>query len=77
MEGKKKFIFFDFDGVIADSFSAAYAVNKMIFPSDTEDSYRKRFEGNINEAVSHKDEPRANIDFFYRICTASSKMSCF
>jgi HAD superfamily hydrolase (TIGR01549 family) len=64
MENEKKFIFFDFDGVIADSFSAAFAVNKMIFPTSTEDDYRKRFEGNINEAASLKDEPKTDVDFF-------------
>jgi phosphoglycolate phosphatase len=67
METKTKFIFFDFDGVIADSFAAAFAVNKMIFPSSTEDDYRKRFEGNINENpsdVALQEQPKAGVDFF-------------
>jgi phosphoglycolate phosphatase len=60
-------IFFDFDGVIVDSFDAAFAVNKMIHPLLTADMYRKRFEGNINESKPEKEvekEYRPNIDFF-------------
>ncbi len=40
----RKIVFFDFDGVLADSFDAAFTVNKMIHPLITEDIYRKRFE---------------------------------
>ena len=67
---KRNFIFFDFDGVIADSFSPAFEVNKMICPGITEDDYRKRLEGNINEwwekttDEKHTDKCRHDIDFF-------------
>ncbi|HVO28755.1 MAG TPA: HAD hydrolase-like protein [Candidatus Paceibacterota bacterium] len=67
MKNKRKLIFFDFDGVIADSFSAAFGVNKMMSPSVSEDDYRKRFDGNINESAANvpaKEEPRTDIDFF-------------
>lgn len=64
----KKFILFDFDGVIADSFLPAFEVNKMMCPHITEEDYRKRFEGNINDAykikVKHTRECRQDIDFF-------------
>lgn len=62
----KKFILFDFDGVIADSFLPAFEVNKMICPHSTEEDYRKRFEGNINDEyiVEHTSECRQDIDFF-------------
>lgn len=65
---KKLFILFDFDGVIADSFLPAFEVQKMICPELSEDSYRKRFEGNINdweELVNmHTEKCRHDIDFF-------------
>lgn len=65
---KKQFILFDFDGVIADSFQPAFEINKIICPNLTEDIYRKRFEGNINdwkEPVNiHTEECRHDIDFF-------------
>lgn len=65
---QKHFIFFDFDGVIADSFKTAFSVYKKICPQLTEDNYRKRFEGNINNwedpANYHTEDCRHNIDFF-------------
>lgn len=64
MEGKTGLIFFDFDGVIADSFAIAYETNQKIHPGMTEDEYRGAFEGNIYEwikKVSHR--ARAGIDF--------------
>lgn len=65
---EKKFILFDFDGVIADSFKPAFEVQKLVCPHVTEDIYRKRFEGNINdweEPINvHTDECRHDIDFF-------------
>ena len=65
---KKKFILFDFDGVIVDSFRPAFEIQKMICPHLTENIYRKRFEGNINDWEEptnvHTEECRHNIDFF-------------
>lgn len=64
----KPFILFDFDGVIADSFKPAFEVNRIICPQLTEDDYRKRFEGNINDWESvvygHNEECRHDVDFF-------------
>jgi len=65
---KKSFILFDFDGVIADSFQLAFEVQKMVCPHLTEDIYRKRLEGNINDWENpiniHTKECRHDIDFF-------------
>lgn len=65
---KDNFILFDFDGVIVDSFIPAFEVNKMICPIITEDDYRKRFEGNINDwidtDIKHDGRCRHDIDFF-------------
>lgn len=64
---KRKFILFDFDGVIVDSFAAAFEVNKMLCPHITEDEYRRCFEGNINDywqAPTHTEKCRQDIDFF-------------
>lgn len=53
-EMKSKFILFDFDGVIADSFDVAFETVKTICPAITVEDYQKRFEGNINE-VNHPE----------------------
>ena len=62
-----KYILFDFDGVIADSFYSALEVKQMICPHVTEEEYRKLFEGNINDtmnsAASHTEACRNDIDF--------------
>jgi len=65
---QKKFILFDFDGVVADSFHAAFEVQKMICPHLSDENYRKRFEGNINDWAEpenvHTEACRHDIDFF-------------
>lgn len=58
-----KIIFFDFDGVIADSFSIAFEVAKMSKPTLTQERYRSYFSGNINEA-KHTDKIIRVVDFF-------------
>ena len=65
---KKKYILFDFDGVIADSFLPAYKVHKTIHPHNTEEQYRRLFEGNINHYDHsqdvHTDACRPEADWF-------------
>ena len=65
---KTNFVLFDFDGVIINSFAQAFEVNKIICPHLTEDGYRRRFEGNINDADNdaseHTEACRHDIDFF-------------
>lgn len=58
-----KVIFWDFDGVIADTFAQCFAVARLMHPDMTDLEYRQRFEGNINKA-KHKTEPVREIDFF-------------
>lgn len=58
----KKTIFFDFDGVIVNSFDVALSVNQISKPTLTEDRYRQMFNGNINDAV-HIDPVVKEIDF--------------
>ena len=74
------FVLFDFDGVIADSFQAAFEVNKLIRPSITEDSYRKRFLGNINESDDEDNvliDRRPQIDFFTELKPRLMKSAIF
>ena len=47
----KKFVLFDFDGVIADSFALAYDVAKTLHPPLGADQYRTLFEGNIYDGI--------------------------
>lgn len=46
----KRFVLFDFDGVIADSFSAAFETANQHCSNRTEETYRKQFEGNIYDS---------------------------
>jgi len=57
-----KVIFFDFDGVIADSLSIAFEVARMSRPHLTLDKYRAYFDGNIHE-VNHEDGAVRKVDF--------------
>jgi phosphoglycolate phosphatase len=65
---KKNYILFDFDGVIADSFNQAFEVNKMIYPHLTNEEYKKRFEGNINDwkktESEHNEDFNHDVDFY-------------
>jgi phosphoglycolate phosphatase len=46
-----KAIFFDFDGVIVDSFSFCYEINKQNIPDLTEQGFRDKFNGNVFEGL--------------------------
>lgn len=65
---KTKFILFDFDGVVADSFEVSFETGKVLCPMITEGQYRKRFEGNINEVLHledfHTQECRHDLKWF-------------
>ncbi len=61
-EARLQAIFFDFDGVIVDSFGIALEVNRLERPAMTEDQYRASFNGNINEA-QHQAPKVRDIDF--------------
>jgi phosphoglycolate phosphatase len=60
---KEKIIIFDFDGVIADSFEIAFAINQISRPAITRERYRKLFDGNIYDAVL-EDTAVSEVDFF-------------
>lgn len=67
MHYKTKLIFFDFDGVIADSFEAAFEANKILYPSLEREVYRRRFDGNINETMGSDrlgESYKPDTDFF-------------
>lgn len=75
-----KMLLFDFDGVVLDSFDAAFAVNKLIHPLITEDFYRKRFEGNINEKITDEAinrEYHPEIDYFTEYAPRISSCKIF
>ena len=60
-----KVILFDFDGVIVDTFSFCYRIMNSRDPL-SEDAYRAKFEGNINDALKKPvQNPQAKpFDFF-------------
>ena len=50
MKKRKKIIFFDFDGVIADTFDVNFGITKQMDPGvKTKDDFRNLFNGNIND----------------------------
>ncbi len=57
-------ILFDFDGVIADSFAAAYGTARTYCVHHTEESYRKHFEGNAwsNLITDNEDHSKCKHD---------------
>lgn len=65
---KTKFILFDFDGVIADSWDVAFATAKTIHPNITEEDHKRRFEGNINDVkhieTFHDESCDHDVDWF-------------
>ena len=60
---KNKTIIFDFDGVIVNSFNAAFEVSQMMRPTLTKDRYQAKFNGNYYEA-EHEDKIENEINFF-------------
>lgn len=73
---QRKIILFDFDGVIADSFTSAFEVSKILYPHITENDFRRRFEENINNwnGPTHTDDCGKNIDFFEKYIPKMKKM---
>lgn len=66
-----KIIFFDFDGVIVDTFEMCYAISALINPPVSRDEYRNHFDGNIHDALKAKKLSNTSeeghpspIDFF-------------
>lgn len=56
-------VFFDFDGVIADSYWLALKTSQRKFPTLTEEEHRAGFEGNIVHWEVKLTHPMTDIDF--------------
>jgi len=79
---KKKIIFFDFGGVIADSFDIAFKVNKIIDPKIvSEKDYRKLFDGNIVDwaikSTPKEELERIDREFWKRYIPQMKKVKIF
>lgn len=59
----RKFLLFDFDGVIIDSFHSSFSINQKIRPGGIEEQqYRDFFNGNVYESVTKPDEDKMKND---------------
>jgi len=56
-------VIFDFDGVIADTFKMCADINRLSDPKLTDDEYRQRFVGNINDSQAERIA-KSKVDFF-------------
>lgn len=70
----KKVIFFDFDGVIADSFHIGFEVAKLTYPSLTLESYRDKWNTNISKAVFTETKSETPVDFQKEFATRLSSL---
>jgi len=59
-----KVVLFDFDGVIVDSFAAAYKINAARFNPLTAEEYRRWFDGNIGKELKKRLSENSVDDFF-------------
>jgi phosphoglycolate phosphatase-like HAD superfamily hydrolase len=49
MQDDRRFVFFDFDGVISDSHAPAFEIAQKVCVHMTMEKHRRHFEGNIND----------------------------
>jgi len=83
MEQKKKIIFFDFDGVIADSFDVAFEINKIIdHKIIVKKDFQDLFDGNINDwtkdtSYGEEEIKKINDDFFAKYIPQMKKVKIF
>jgi HAD superfamily hydrolase (TIGR01509 family) len=59
-----KALFFDFDGVIHDTFDLAFGVNKKLYPEITVEEYLDMFNGNL---YKHKRITKENAEEFFEL----------
>lgn len=74
---KKKFVFFDFDGVIVDSFSLALEINRKTIPDLTLEEYSRKFETNINVSMAkYNNSTNREKEYFkeYGSCLNTRKL---
>jgi len=62
----KKFVLFDFDGVIADSLALGHDVARQVHPEKemTVDDYRTLFEGNVYDSLEKAGHQRRDEEYF-------------
>ncbi len=58
-------IFFDFDGVIVDTYDTSFGIFKHANETLTEEEFKKYFEGSGNENVFKAQKPRMSIASFF------------
>ncbi len=68
---RKKFIFFDFDGVIIDSFTVSFELYKSLYGSEnfSEKIFRQLFKDNIYKSIS-QNNIKFNEKKFFRLYTS-------
>lgn len=49
MQDDRRFVFFDFDGVITDTYALSFGTAQKVCTHMSEEKYRGHFEGNIND----------------------------
>lgn len=59
---KEKIIFFDFDGVIVDSFDIAFEISQMLRPALTREKYQQVWDKNLADVV-YVEEIAQEVDF--------------
>ena len=70
-----KIVLFDFDGVIVDSFAAAYKINAARFNPLTAEEYRRWFDGNIGEELKKRLSENSVTYFFAEYATELGSMA--
>ena len=67
---KRRFVLFDFDGVIADSYDIAWMTAQTLCKRVTEKEYKEAFEGNVHDrhvvmmGADHGPECQHDLDWF-------------
>jgi phosphoglycolate phosphatase len=66
MEERKRFVLFDFDGVIADSFALGHDIARIVHAGVqmSPDDYRALFEGNVYDALDKNGIARKDTEYF-------------
>jgi len=78
---QKKFLLFDFDGVLTDTFLSTYAICQLSRPWISLEEYRDLFMGNIYEEMESQDKvetrtviPQSNEEYFEKYFELSKKI---
>ena len=78
---QKKYLLFDFDGVLVDTFSSTYAISLLSRPWLSPEEYRDLFMGNIYQEIESQDKtetrpiiPQTNEEYFEKYFELSKKI---